>query len=150
MKQALYIIITTITLCITTSCLQNDGYIGELFGQWRLESIEYESNTFACDTVFFAFQSDIIQVRKVNYLTYEYITFTGLYSRQDDLMQVDFYKHKGNANDAITEEEKAAMLRDLESLYIDVLSPTFVIEKLNWDEMILKYNDYRYIFTKLD
>ena len=100
--------------------------------------------------MFFAFQSDIIQVRKVNYLTYEYITFTGLYSRQDDLMQVDFYKHKGNANDAITEEEKAAMLRDLESLYIDVLSPTFVIEKLNWDEMILKYNDYRYIFTKLD
>ena len=45
MKQALYIIITAITLCITTSCLQNDGYIGELFGQWRLESIEYETNS---------------------------------------------------------------------------------------------------------
>lgn len=151
MKRALYIIILIITLCFTTSCVQNRGFIGDLFGQWRLEQIEYDNNSLECDTIFFAFQTNIIQVRNIRYFPhYEHMTFTGLYSRQDNLLKVDFYNHNGNIEDANSEEEKAAMLRDLKILYIDELSPIFTVEKLNYNEMILEYNELRYIFTKLN
>ena len=55
-------------LAVATSCTTNNGDIGEWMGRWKLTSIEcngsavddYEGN------MFFAFQSTVFEVRKVN------------------------------------------------------------------------------------
>lgn len=147
MKRIAYLIILLTALCCTTSCMQNNGYIGDLFGQWRLEYVEYDNTQHNCDTVFYSFQSNVIQVRKV-FNKYEYTTFTGLYTHLNDMLKVDFYNYWGN--EVTTEEEMNSMIRDLNTILIEESSPLFTVEYLDCRDMILQYNNRRYVFTKLN
>lgn len=147
MKRNIIFAATLIILSTLASCTQNEGYIGDLFGIWRLEEITDGTTVEECDTIFMAFQADVFQVRRVDYTSYDYTLFTGLYTRTDQLMQCNFLNHNGT--DAVTEEQQQQMLHDLASLHIGEISPVFVIEELNKRNMKLEYNGYRYIFVKL-
>lgn len=147
MKRNIIFAATLIILSTLASCTQNEGYIGDLFGIWRLEEITDGTTVEECDTIFMAFQADVFQVRRVDYTSYDYTLFTGLYTRTDQLMQCNFLNHNGT--DAITEEQQQQMLHDLASLHIGEISPVFVIEELDKRNMKLEYNGYRYIFVKL-
>ena len=147
MKRNIMFAATLIILSTLASCTQNEGYIGDLFGIWRLEEITDGTTVEECDTIFMAFQADVFQVRRVDYTTYDYTLFTGLYTRTDQLMQCNFLNHNGT--DAVTEEQQQQMLHDLASLHIGEISPVFVVEELNKRNMKLEYNGYRYIFVKL-
>lgn len=147
MKRNIIFAATLIILSTLASCTQNEGYIGDLFGIWRLEEITDGTTVEECDTIFMAFQADVFQVRRVNYISYDYTLFTGLYTRTDNLMQCSFLNHNGT--DAVTEEQQQQMLHDLASLHIGEISPVFVVEELNKRNMKLEYNGYRYIFVKL-
>lgn len=147
MKRNIIFAATLIILSTLASCTQNEGYIGDLFGLWRLEEISDGTTVEECDTIFMAFQADVFQVRRVNYISYDYTLFTGLYTRTDNLMQCNFLNHNGT--DAVTEEQQQQMLHDLASLHIGEISPVFVVEELNKRNMKLEYNGYRYIFVKL-
>ena len=147
MKRNIIFAATLIILSTLASCTQNEGYIGDLFGIWRLEEITDGTTVEECDTIFMAFQADVFQVRRVNYISYDYTLFTGLYTRTDNLMQCNFLNHNGT--DAVTEEQQQQMLHDLASLHIGEISPVFVVEELNKRNMKLEYNGYRYIFVKL-
>ena len=161
MKRNIIFAATLIILSTLASCTQNEGYIGDLFGIWRLEEITDGTTVEECDTIFMAFQADVFQVRRVNYISYDYTLFTGLYTRTDNLMQCNFLNHNGtdqlmqcnflnhNGTDAVTEEQQQQMLHDLASLHIGEISPVFVVEELNKRNMKLEYNGYRYIFVKL-
>lgn len=147
MKKNIIFAATLIILSTLASCTQNEGYIGDLFGIWRLEEISDGTTVEECDTIFMAFQADVFQVRRVDYTSYDYTLFTGLYTRTDQLMQCNFLNHNGT--DAVTEEQQQQMLHDLASLHIGEISPVFVVEELNKRNMKLEYNGYRYIFVKL-
>lgn len=147
MKRNIIFAATLIILSTLASCTQNEGYIGDLFGLWRLEEITDGTTVEECDTIFMAFQADVFQVRRVDYTSYDYTLFTGLYTRTDQLMQCNFLNHNGT--DAVTEEQQQQMLHDLASLHIGEISPVFVVEELNKRNMKLEYNGYRYIFVKL-
>lgn len=147
MKRNIIFAATLIILSTLASCTQNEGYIGDLFGIWRLEEITDGTTIEECDTIFMAFQADVFQVRRVDYTSYDYTLFTGLYTRTDQLMQCNFLNHNGT--DAVTEEQQQQMLHDLASLHIGEISPVFVVEELNKRNMKLEYNGYRYIFVKL-
>lgn len=147
MKKNIIFAATLIILSTLASCTQNEGYIGDLFGIWRLEEITDGTTVEECDTIFMAFQADVFQVRRVDYTSYDYTLFTGLYTRTDNLMQCNFLNHNGT--DAVTEEQQQQMLHDLASLHIGEISPVFVVEELNKRNMKLEYNGYRYIFVKL-
>lgn len=147
MKKNIIFAATLIILSTLASCTQNEGYIGDLFGIWRLEEITDGTTVEECDTIFMAFQADVFQVRRVNYISYDYTLFTGLYTRTDNLMQCNFLNHNGT--DAVTEEQQQQMLHDLASLHIGEISPVFVIEEFDKRNMKLEYNGYRYIFVKL-
>ena len=147
MKRNIIFAATLIILSTLASCTQNEGYIGDLFGIWRLEEITDGTTVEECDTIFMAFQADVFQVRRVDYTSYDYTLFTGLYTRTDNLMQCNFLNHNGT--DAVTEEQQQQMLHDLASLHIGEISPVFVVEELNKRNMKLEYNGYRYIFVKL-
>lgn len=148
MKRLLYTVILTALLGCMVSCMQNDGYIGPLFGQWRLEEVATENHIEECDTIFFSFQSNLFQVRKIIYNSYDYTAFTGLYERNEEMIKFNFLNH--NSNDITTHEDTVLLLNDLQTLYIHEVSPIFTIEKLNNKEMILNYNNYNYIFRKLN
>ena len=60
MKQLIYTLLIVIGATLT-SCMQNGGNIGYLYGQWRLEEVTHDNTTSVCDTVFFSFQSDVFQ-----------------------------------------------------------------------------------------
>lgn len=147
MKKNIIFAATLIILSTLASCTQNEGYIGDLFGLWRLEEITDGTTVEECDTIFMAFQADVFQVRRVDYTSYDYTLFTGLYTRTDQLMQCNFLNHNGT--DAVTEEQQQQMLHDLASLHIGEISPVFVVEELDKRNMKLEYNGYRYIFVKL-
>ena len=147
MKKNIIFAATLIILSTLASCTQNEGYIGDLFGIWRLEEITDGTTVEECDTIFMAFQADVFQVRRVDYTSYDYTLFTGLYTRTDNLMQCNFLNHNGT--DAVTEEQQQQMLHDLASLHIGEISPVFVVEELDKRNMKLEYNGYRYIFVKL-
>ena len=147
MKRNIIFAATLIILSTLASCTQNEGYIGDLFGIWRLEEVTDGTTVEECDTIFMAFQADVFQVRRVDYTSYDYTLFTGLYTRTDQLMQCNFLNHNGT--DAVTEEQQQQMLHDLASLHIGEISPVFVVEELNKRNMKLEYNGYRYIFVKL-
>lgn len=146
-KTTIFTPLLVILLSALTACTQNEGYIGDLFGLWRLEEISDGTTVEECDTIFMAFQADVFQVRRVNYISYDYTLFTGLYTRTDNLMQCNFLNHNGT--DAVTDEQQQQMLQDLTSLHITEISPVFVVEELSKRNMRLSYNGYHYFFVKL-
>ncbi len=148
MKRLLYIILLLATAYTITGCMHNGGDIGHLFGQWRLEYIDSNQGTEPCDTVFFSFQSDVFQVRKVIYNTYDYVGFIGQYEQDEEHIKFNFYNHNGS--EVTTPEATEKMLVDLASLHITTTSPLFKIIKLQRNEMILEHESYQYYFTKLN
>lgn len=148
MKKIIYIIALITALCFTSSCMQNNGYIGELFGQWRLEQIVTDTIVENCDTVFFAFQSNLFQMRKANFNTYEYSLLRGYYKRTPEQLKFNILNH--NTNNVKTEEQIENALYDTRSFYVDEISPVFDIEKLTFREMILMYKGHKYYFVKVD
>ena len=147
MKRLIYIALTIITVTLT-SCMQNGGNIGHLYGQWRLEEVKHDNITTACDTVFFSFQSDVFQIRKIIYNSYDYSVFMGLYEHQDDVIKFNIYNH--NSKEILSEDDKQVALSDISSLYIDTLFPLFKVVALDNRYMTLEYNDNRYYLKKLN
>ena len=147
MKKLIYIALTIITVTLT-SCMQNGGNIGYLYGQWRLEEVKHDNVTTACDTVFFSFQSDVFQIRKIIYNSYDYSVFMGLYEHQDDVIKFNIYNH--NSKEILSEDDKQVALSDISSLYIDTLFPLFKVVALDNRYMTLEYNDNRYYLKKLN
>ena len=51
---------------LTSSCIQNNGYIGNIFGKWKL--IKYSTNHTEkiIDNIYFSFQNDIISVHNIS------------------------------------------------------------------------------------
>ena len=147
MKKLIYIALTIITVTLT-SCMQNGGNIGHLYGQWRLEEVKHDNITTACDTVFFSFQSDVFQIRKIIYNSYDYSVFMGLYEHQEDVIKFNIYNH--NSKEILSEDDKQVALSDISSLYIDTLFPLFKVVALDNRHMTLEYNDNRYYLKKLN
>ena len=148
MKRIFYLIFLIASFGCITSCMQNNGYIGDLYGIWRLESITANGTTEECDSVFFAFQSDIIQIRKVTYDIHKVTLTTGLYTRQNNMLKVNLYHYEGH--DVTNDVAIAQMLQNLACIYIDEVSPLFAVEELTGKEMILEYQERVYKFTKLN
>lgn len=147
MKHIGIFIVSLIALCATSACTHNNGDIGFLFGQWRLHEITNGNTTEPCDTVFFAFQSNVVQLRKVVYESYDYNVLTGLYEQDADRLKCSFLNINGT--DAIEEQEKKQMLDVLASLHIAETCPTFQVVRLTKDVMTLQYDCYTYHLEKL-
>ncbi len=147
MKHIGIFITTLIALCATTACTHNNGDIGFLFGQWKLHEITTGNTAEPCDTVFLAFQSNIVQLRKVVYESYDYNLLTGLYEQQGDRLQCSFLNINGT--DAIEEQQKKQMLDELASLHIKEACPVFQVIRLTRNEMALQYGRYTYHLEKL-
>ena len=75
MKRNIIFAATLIILSTLASCTQNEGYIGDLFGIWRLEEITDGTTVEECDTIFMAFQADVFQVRRAVFINKPHTIF---------------------------------------------------------------------------
>lgn len=147
MKKISIFITLLLLLCTTRACTHNNGDIGFLFGQWRLHEITDGNDIEPCDTVFLAFQSDIVQLRKVVYASYDFNLLTGLYQHQDSLLQFSFLNLNGT--DVLEDSLREQMLLELASLHIKETDPIFQVSQLTRNKMTLKYDRYNYYLEKL-
>ncbi len=147
MKKLLSSILVILSLCMASSCTQNNGYIGLLFGQWRLHEITSATTTEVVDTIFLSFQAEVFQIRSIDYIKYEYNLLTGLFNHNEENLTLSFINVNGT--DTTDSAARIEMYRALNKLHIDHLNPTFHINTLTCKDMELQYNGYHYTFEKL-
>ncbi len=81
-----YIISSLLLFFCLTSCVQNNGNIGDLFGLWNLKEIAQSDNinTTIPNTHFIAFQSSVVSLRLVDPHTSVAREAHGSYQRERD------------------------------------------------------------------
>lgn len=95
MKRLINSIIALVALLAASSCTQNNGNIGELFGSWALREVTIDDTPAdmaeATPTVF-SFQANVV---RVTYYDDEYYHFNylGTWTRSDNTLDFDFTHH---------------------------------------------------------
>lgn len=91
--KAFRLLLSAVLILLGAGCTQNNGYIGDLFGSWCLQSImcgtePYPSGIRA--TTYWSFQSDVIRVTaeyEYHYVENYYGTFEQV---GDNILRLDF------------------------------------------------------------
>lgn len=92
MKKLTYILLTMCAILLsTTSCTQNGGHIGALFGRWTLVRIEADNMEAPEQTgdIFWAFQGEMFQMQLVT-SPHAVQTTYGVYTHEDNILTLDF------------------------------------------------------------
>ena len=72
MRTNLYKICFSVVIVLLTACTRNDGNIGELYGMWRVATIEVGDEPLKdySGTIYFEFQSNVFCQKQVNELNH--------------------------------------------------------------------------------
>lgn len=75
-----------------TSCMHNDGDIGNLFGTWKIETItiDGEKDTKYEGDVFVQFQTEVVRLVQVEH-NYDYVEYFGRWSRESNNLLLDLH-----------------------------------------------------------
>lgn len=95
MKKLIFL---AILLPLLSSCTQNDGHIGHLFGFWQIESIEVDGDPEPGygQNLFVSFQNDIVMFQTMYTDVHEWAEYYGTFKEQDDGISLNFtYKMDG-------------------------------------------------------
>lgn len=98
------ILYTFLAVMLLAGCTRNDGDIGPYFGQWALEELDADGKPdaeYAPGTVFFAFQTDIVQVTTLGDNHTSSIN-TGTWSATDKVLTL-YFNHHDNDTEAGTD-----------------------------------------------
>ena len=83
------ILLYTILFFFFTSCLQNMGNIGPIFGKWQLKELQTESKTVVYDSIFYNFQRKYIYLQKLAEIPHVVYHNVGYFIRTDDELMLD-------------------------------------------------------------
>lgn len=135
MKKYILLLWSAIIVTIT-SCTQNNGHIGEWFGEWHLASIEIDGaddNTYSGNIVW-KFQNDIIEMAEVNATGHTLIEHYGTWADDGSMLILNF-THSDNANPAGSDRYSPPA-----PTYLPAAVVSLKILKLSSREIILQYN----------
>ncbi len=126
-----------------TSCTQNDGYIGPIFGKWQLTEMWKGQTMTPHDSIYYNFQTSIIQLQLIHR--------QGI-SNISESFYGNYEKENGELRFSIVEPSSyPAVLPDvfnLKPMGIDNVN-VFHIETLNSSKMVLtRGEDERFVFRK--
>lgn len=77
-------------LLLGSSCTQNNGYIGPVFGSWSLVEISEDGTSLGLiDETVFSFQNEVVQVARIS-SEFQRDTRYGNFSVSDDVMTMTF------------------------------------------------------------
>ena len=60
------VLLGVLLVVAVTSCTQNDGYIGPIFGKWQLTEMWEGQTMTPHDSIYYNFQTDIIMLQLVH------------------------------------------------------------------------------------
>ena len=92
MKKLKYLIFTLAAiLAMTSSCTQNGGHIGDIFGRWHLLRIEADNMEAPAQNgdLFWAFQGDMFEMQ-LSHGNHAVSTIYGLYTLDDKTLTLTF------------------------------------------------------------
>lgn len=138
----LNIYIVSALLVLLSACTRNDGDIGELYGLWRVVSIEDNGEELESydGTLYFAFQSNVYCQRVVDESLHVYTdNFASWYYQSDDEIIVDFSDNR-YAPFTITGMQKGQNLvriekcegKDLEMSYVAADGTYYIYKLKKW------------------
>lgn len=118
-----------------TSCVTNNGDIGDLYGAWALDKItidgieqtSWHDGGWYCE---WRFQNNIIQIHRFNTL-HDYSHSTGTFTHEGKTLDVNF-THSDDDNPAGTGPYNAPTW-----IYFSPGSTTFNIDRLSSSDMVL-------------
>ncbi len=126
MKKTILMLLVLFSLQISLdSCVQNGGHIGTIFGRWCLVEIEAENEQppVLRGDVFWAFQSDVIQMQRDNGYHSFSVTY-GVFRIDGEMLYLDFPEEN------LPPFEETGLQRECE----------LQILKMTHKEMVLKYH----------
>lgn len=131
-----FIIVAIIVVFLPGSCTQNNGDIGEWFGEWKLSSIEInnEPDSQYNNDVLWKFQNNIIEMVVVNSVGHSHSEHYGTWSANDDTILLNF-THSDDLNPAGAGRYSPPQQTHLPAAIIDLK-----ILKLSSSEIILQYD----------
>ena len=82
----------SVIVVLLGACTRNDGYIGKVFGMWRVTSIvkNGETNKSYDGTLYFSFQSSVYSQKKVNEQTHGYDDRMALWRYEGEGVMITF------------------------------------------------------------
>lgn len=96
MKTARILTVALLLAVLTLGCTQDNGYIGRIFGSWRLTSMTLDGEPVAAPAgseTFWSFQGKIVMVT-LQTEAHEYTKQYGTFERMDgNILRVDFSHH---------------------------------------------------------
>ncbi len=138
MKRQLLIALVLASFC--TSCVQPNGYIGDLFGMWQLVEMWNGDEVEQRDDIFYSFQSSVIDVRLVRRESNLSIEFYGDYICEDDSI---FFPILVGADWGVPPELRLELIQGEE--YVN----KFKVETLTNSQMVwTRGDDERFVFRK--
>lgn len=114
MKSLYKISIFLLFAILTSSCLHNNGDIGNLFGKWKLISIETDDETLVFDDIYVNFQNQVFSIQEIYSDNHMVTDIYSSYQNINDTIYVwDFY-FKGTNNHL----PEKIMMKEKDSFYI--------------------------------
>lgn len=91
--------LTLIFFTILAGCQQNNGNIGSLFGLWKITAIEINEKSFLNneDDLYFAFQGEVINLKKNEVWNHSRVDIFGSFIHQEDSLFINC--SEGNLSD---------------------------------------------------
>lgn len=130
-----FLMLLVAVLTATVSCTQNNGDIGDWFGEWKLASIEIDGEEDEAYTgdVLWRFQNNIVEMVVVNPVGHSHDEHYGTWSSDDKELTLNF-THSDNLNAAGTGKYAPPAQTYLPS---DIVS--LKVLKLSSREILLEY-----------
>lgn len=90
------LIISLLSIFMLSSCMHNNGDIGDYFGTWKVKTISVDGETDASysGNVFFQFQSDVVRLVQ-NRSNYDITEYFGTWEGDENTLIIDL-DHKVN------------------------------------------------------
>lgn len=136
--KTIYLFTVAVVLCLLSSCTRNNGDIGELFGLWRVTSIEIngeELDNYG-GTMYFAFQTTVFCQKTVIESTHEYEDRFATWKYEGKDIVIDFHDYLPYEITGMQEG-----------------SNHVIIEKIKGKDMVMSYTstegvEYKYILKR--
>lgn len=124
-----------------TSCTQNDGYIGPIFGKWQLTEMWEDGIMTPHDSIYYNFQTSVIQLQLVRRSGIENVSYAyyGSFVKENEELRFNIVEPLNDQLPAVFK------LKPMGKENINV----FHIETLNSSRMILtRGENERFVFRK--
>lgn len=124
---------------LLTSC-QNEGNIGDFYGQWALMSSTVDGQKKDFDNIYFSFQGKVVWAKRVNYENHGYKDVFGSFAQQGDSLFLKFIEQ----NIYITPKQ----LIEEECGFEDANNVRTLIRTIDQSNLILESGNNIWVFEK--